>query len=87
MSDIEQTLSIIKPDAVERNLDNQIKFLKTHNACVAYKNRWFTDETNTIGYLYIVRDPRAVACSLAAHSEISIEKAVDDLINKYMREE
>ena len=25
MSDIEQTLSIIKPDAVERNLDNQIK--------------------------------------------------------------
>ena len=30
MSDIEQTLSIIKPDAVERNLDNEIKemFLK-----------------------------------------------------------
>ena len=49
---------------------------------MAYKNRWFTDETNTIGYIYIVRDPRAVACSLAAHSEISMEKAVDDLINK-----
>ena len=49
---------------------------------MAYKNRWFTDETNTIGYIYIVRDPRAVACSLAAHSEISLEKAVDDLINK-----
>ena len=31
MSDIEQTLSIIKPDAVERNLDNEIKemFKKT----------------------------------------------------------
>ena len=27
MSNIEQTLSIIKPDAVERNLDNQIKQL------------------------------------------------------------
>ena len=25
MSSIEQTLSIIKPDAVERNLDNEIK--------------------------------------------------------------
>ena len=25
MSDIEQTLSIIKPDAVERNLKNEIK--------------------------------------------------------------
>ena len=29
MSNIEQTLSIIKPDAVERNLENEIKsFLK-----------------------------------------------------------
>ena len=25
MSNLEQTLSIIKPDAVERNLDNEIK--------------------------------------------------------------
>ena len=25
MSDMEQTLSIIKPDAVERNLENEIK--------------------------------------------------------------
>ncbi len=25
MNNIEQTLSIIKPDAVERNLDNEIK--------------------------------------------------------------
>ena len=25
MSNIEQTLSIIKPDAIERNLDNEIK--------------------------------------------------------------
>ena len=25
MSNIEQTLSIIKPDAVQRNLDNEIK--------------------------------------------------------------
>ena len=25
MSSLEQTLSIIKPDAVERNLDNEIK--------------------------------------------------------------
>ena len=27
MSNVEQTLSIIKPDAVERNLDNEIKQL------------------------------------------------------------
>ena len=63
------------------NLDNQIKFFKTHNACVAYKNRWFTNEKNTIGYIYIVRDPRAIAISLAHHSNISIERTVDDLLN------
>ena len=31
MSNIEQTLSIIKPDAVERNLDNQIKEIFKNN--------------------------------------------------------
>ena len=30
MSNIEQTLSIIKPDAVERNLDKEIKEMFTH---------------------------------------------------------
>jgi len=30
MSNIEQTLSIIKPDAVERNLDNEIKEMFTN---------------------------------------------------------
>ena len=33
MSSLEQTLSIIKPDAVERNLDNEIKEM--------FKNRGF----------------------------------------------
>ena len=26
------------------NLDNKIKFFKTHNACVSYKNKWFTNK-------------------------------------------
>ena len=70
-------------DAQSRiNLNNKINFLKTHNACVAYKDKWFTDETNTIGYIYIVRDPRAIACSLTSHSEISQEKAVNELLNE-----
>ena len=34
MSNVEQTLSIIKPDAVERNLDNEIKEM--------FKNKGFT---------------------------------------------
>ena len=31
MSNVEQTLSIIKPDAVERNLDGQIKEIFLNN--------------------------------------------------------
>ena len=31
MSNIEQTLSIIKPDAVERNLENEIKNIFKNN--------------------------------------------------------
>ena len=64
------------------NLDNKIKFFKTHNACVSYKNSWFTDKTNTIGYIYVVRDPRAVACSLAAHANLSLEQSTNDLLNE-----
>ncbi len=63
------------------NLEPGIKFFKTHNACVAHNNKWFTDERNTIGYIYIVRDPRAVACSLAYHSNASIETSVNDILN------
>ena len=33
MSNIEQTLSIIKPDVVERNLDNEIKKI--------FQKKWF----------------------------------------------
>ena len=41
MNNIEQTLSIIKPDAVERNLDNEIKEM--------FRNKGFkiTKEKNT----------------------------------------
>ncbi len=37
MSDIEQTLSIIKPDAVERNLESEIKKVKKRYKKIIYK--------------------------------------------------
>ena len=40
MSNIEQTLSIIKPDAVERNLDNEIKeFFKQNNFIIVKEKK------------------------------------------------
>ena len=64
------------------NLNNETKFFKTHNACISYKEKWFTTKENSNGYIYIVRDPRSVVCSLAAHSNIKIENSVDDLLNE-----
>ena len=39
MSNIEQTLSIIKPDAVERNLDNEIKEMFTNKGFKIVKDK------------------------------------------------
>ena len=70
------------PAQQKLNLNKSLKFLKTHTACVAHEGRWFTDETNTKGYIYTVRDPRAVACSKAHHSNLSMEESVNALINR-----
>ena len=65
-----------------KNCSLKIIFLKTHNACAAYNNNWFTEESNTIGYIYIVRDPRAVACSKSYHTGLSLEESVSSLLNE-----
>ena len=40
MSNIEQTLSIIKPDAVERNLDGEIKEIFKRNGFIILKKKF-----------------------------------------------
>ncbi len=49
------------------NLDNQIKFFKTHHAYWSYDKEKFTNEDNTLGVIYIIRDPRNVITSLKNH--------------------
>ena len=41
MNTTEQTLSIIKPDAVERNLENEIKKIFTDNGFLILKEKKF----------------------------------------------
>ena len=43
MSNTEQTLSIIKPDAVERNLDNEIKEMFRNNGFSIIKEKKNSD--------------------------------------------
>ena len=63
-------------------LKEDFTFLKTHHALVKYGDYPFTIENNCRGYFYIIRDPRDVAVSWAKHSEISINKSIDFLINE-----
>ena len=63
------------------NQKNQIQFLKTHSYLFNIEGNGFTDLNNTLGSIYIVRDPRNVVTSLANFLDMSITKATDHLIH------
>jgi len=59
----------------------KVKFLKTHSSLCKMYGSNFTDFNNTLGVIYIVRDPRNVVTSLAHHNDLSIDKAADTMID------
>ena len=64
------------------NKDKKFKFFKTHNILGAINNSKFTDKKNTIGCIYIVRDPRNVITSLQNHYEMSQEESLNFMLNE-----
>tara|TARA_B100001057_G_C22590599_1_gene848818 strand:+ start:116 stop:526 length:411 start_codon:yes stop_codon:yes gene_type:complete len=56
MSKIEQTLSIIKPDAVERKLDNEIKEMFKSNGFSIYKEKKIQIEKSEAEKFYKVHE-------------------------------
>ena len=64
------------------NLNNKLNILKTHNAmCTVNKNK-FTNKENTLGAIYIVRDPRDVAVSFSYHMGKTLTEIVNNMIDK-----
>jgi hypothetical protein len=63
------------------NKKNEIQFLKTHSYLFNIEGNGFTNLTNSLGSIYIVRDPRNVVSSLANFLNMSITKATEHLIN------
>jgi hypothetical protein len=63
------------------NKRNEVQFLKTHSYLFNIEGNGFTDLNNSLGAVYIVRDPRNVVSSLANFLNISITKAADHLIH------
>lgn len=64
------------------NDDNKLKFFKTHNAFGALNNNHFTNSKNSIGAIYVVRDPRNVITSLKNHYELNDEQALKWMMNE-----
>ena len=64
------------------NQENKIVFFKTHNAFGALNNNHFTDNKNSIGAIYVVRDPRNVITSLKNHYELENDQALKWMINE-----
>ncbi len=63
------------------NLNNKVNFLKTHNGNFNINGYPFTNSKNTIGGIYIVRDPRDVVLSLSNHFNITYEQAFNNMNN------
>ena len=57
-------------------------FLKTHNSLNSFNNNEFTTANETLGAVYIVRDPRNVITSMCNHYSFSVEYALEKMLDK-----
>ena len=64
------------------NQSKKIIFFKTHNALCKIEGNRFTNSENTLGAIYIIRDPRNVITSLAYHYQISKEDALEFMLDE-----
>ena len=61
---------------------NKLKILKTHNSLTPYEQNKFTSKDQTLGAIYICRDPRNVITSLKNHFEMSYEESLKFMVNE-----
>ena len=65
------------------NKKNSIQFCKTHSCLFNYKDKYpFTNLENSLGVIYVVRDPRNIVSSYANFSKKSPEYVADMMIEK-----
>ena len=60
---------------------NRLNFVKTHNCLLPFKGNEFTSKNQTLGAIYIVRDPRNVITSITHHYSINYDKALDYMLD------
>ena len=63
------------------NKDKKLHFFKTHNVFGKINELPFTNKENSLGCVYIIRDPRNVITSLSNHYELNYEDSLTWMIN------
>ena len=61
---------------------NKLNLVKTHNCLLPFKGNKFTLKNQTLGAIYIVRDPRNVITSMTHHYSLDYEKALKYMIDE-----
>lgn len=64
------------------NEKKQIRFFKTHNFFGQINGNSFTDKNNSLGCIYIIRDPRNVITSLKNHYELNYNEALNFMMSE-----
>ena len=65
------------------NSNKNLRFFKTHNMLGKFRGNLFTNSENTLGSIYIVRDPRNVVTSVKNHYSLSnYEEATEFIFNE-----
>ena len=64
------------------NEQRKAKFFKTHSRLCQMYGSNFTDLKNTLGVIYIVRDPRNVVTSFAHHYNLTMDQATEALFDE-----
>ena len=64
------------------NKEKKIKFFKTHNIYGSLNNTDFSNKNNSIGAVYIIRDPRNVLTSMMNHFEMNKDEALQFMLNE-----
>ena len=64
------------------NSDDKLRIFKTHNGNYNFYGKDFTNKKNTIGVIYVVRDPRNIITSIANHYQLDLQQSADFLFDE-----
>ena len=79
-NEIEMYQNYINSQKIFNNKDS-IRFLKTHSCFVNKEGFRFTDGHNTLGVIYIVRDPRNIVTSFSHHFQQTPKQSLESILS------